>query len=267
MNNSWIKETLHLLRQNRLHLSNIHFCHSEKVVFMKMMQITWLTVNQQNIISCSWYPVWPVYHSWTSFVFPACMTSANYLPEHYCFNYTIPHIEVRCLPGSILHVHSAYLGWSNATSGCEKHSDDCHFAFYAPHVLCEGLQECELEYALLGQPFNRQDCEDNRHLFIPNYLELSYECLQGNSIENSKLKKATYFWFKYDLGQKYYAHQVRPDRLGFKLMTSRSWQYISCYWDTCSNHLAIMHVAIILVLYIYMLLCSRCWPENGKVVL
>ena len=27
--------------------------------------------------------------------------------------------------------------------------------------------------------------------------------------------------------------------LGFKLMTSRSWQYISCHWDTCSNYLAI----------------------------
>ena len=28
-------------------------------------------------------------------------------------------------------------------------------------------------------------------------------------------------------------------RLGFKLMTSRSCQYISCHWDTCSNHSAI----------------------------
>ena len=28
-------------------------------------------------------------------------------------------------------------------------------------------------------------------------------------------------------------------QLGFKLMTSRSWQYISCHWDACSNHLAI----------------------------
>ena len=28
-------------------------------------------------------------------------------------------------------------------------------------------------------------------------------------------------------------------RLGFKLMTSRSWQYIPCHWDACSNHLAI----------------------------
>ena len=28
-------------------------------------------------------------------------------------------------------------------------------------------------------------------------------------------------------------------RLGFKLMTSRSWLYISCHWDACSNHLAI----------------------------
>ena len=44
--------------------------------------------------------------------------------------------------------------------------------------------------------------------------------------------------------------QVRLDRievlrtssatwLGFKLMTSLSWQYISCHWDACSNHSAI----------------------------
>ena len=26
---------------------------------------------------------------------------------------------------------------------------------------------------------------------------------------------------------------------GFELMTSRSWQLISCHWDACSNHLAI----------------------------
>ena len=44
------------------------------------------------------------------------------------------------------------------------------------------------------------------------------------------------FWFKYDLGQKYQAPQ---GRVGFELMTSRSLQYISCYWDACSNHLAI----------------------------
>ena len=25
-------------------------------------------------------------------------------------------------------------------------------------------------------------------------------------------------------------------RLGFELMTSRSWQYSSCHWDACSNH-------------------------------
>ena len=32
--------------------------------------------------------------------------------------------------------------------------------------------------------------------------------------------------------------QVRPYR-GSKLMTFRSWQWISCHWDACSNHLAI----------------------------
>ena len=26
---------------------------------------------------------------------------------------------------------------------------------------------------------------------------------------------------------------------GFELMTSRSWQYIPCHWDACSNHSAI----------------------------
>ena len=49
------------------------------------------------------------------------------------------------------------------------------------------------------------------------------------------------FWFKYDLGQKY--HAPRP---GFELITSRSWQYISCHWDACSNHLVI----------------SDFWPDN-----
>ena len=36
--------------------------------------------------------------------------------------------------------------------------------------------------------------------------------------------------------QKYLTSSTWP---GFKLMTSRSWQYISCWWDTCPNHLTI----------------------------
>ena len=46
-------------------------------------------------------------------------------------------------------------------------------------------------------------------------------------------------WFKYDLGQKYQAPQVRPGR------TPRSWQYISCHWDACSNHSAISEIIVI----------------------
>ena len=35
-------------------------------------------------------------------------------------------------------------------------------------------------------------------------------------------------------------------RLGFNLTTtSRSWQYISCHWDACSNHLAISDFLIL----------------------
>ena len=59
--------------------------------------------------------------------------------------------------------------------------------------------------------------------------------LCGGEIYGQTTTAYKYFWFKYDLGQKYYAPKVRPD-WGFKLMTSRSWQYTSYHWHTCSNH-------------------------------
>ena len=31
-------------------------------------------------------------------------------------------------------------------------------------------------------------------------------------------------------------------RLGFELMSSRSWQYIPCHWDSCSNQSAISDI-------------------------
>ena len=34
-------------------------------------------------------------------------------------------------------------------------------------------------------------------------------------------------------------HTPSSTRLRFELMTSRYWQYASCHWDACSNHLAI----------------------------
>ena len=125
-----------------------------------------------------------LYLSWTSCVFPAYMTSPSYPPERHCLNNSKQNIKVACPNyNSVIHVHSAFLGWS-PTNSCEKHSDDCHFAFYAPHVLCEGRQECELKTTLLRQQFNGQDCEYDVTFFIPNYLELSYDCLQGTNIHS-----------------------------------------------------------------------------------
>ena len=49
------------------------------------------------------------------------------------------------------------------------------------------------------------------------------------SLKHAFAAAYVYFWFKYDLGQKYHASQVRPD--GFELMTFRSWQYSSCHSD------------------------------------
>ena len=37
-------------------------------------------------------------------------------------------------------------------------------------------------------------------------------------------------------------------QLGFELMTSRSWQYISCHWDACSNYSAISDFPFLLVI-------------------
>ena len=48
-----------------------------------------------------------------------------------------------------------------------------------------------------------------------------------------------YLWFKHDLRQKYYICTPSSTQPGFELMTSRSWEHISCHWDACSNHLAI----------------------------
>ena len=63
-----------------------------------------------------------------------------------------------------------------------------------------------------------------------------------------------YFGFKYNLGQKYYAPQVRLNMGSkFKPTTSRSWQHISCHWDACSNHLAISdftHPILVLPLFL-----------------
>ena len=49
---------------------------------------------------------------------------------------------------------------------------------------------------------------------------------------------ACYFWSKYNSGPKYYTPQVWPDR-GSNSRLCRSWQYISCHLDACSNHSAI----------------------------
>ena len=44
---------------------------------------------------------------------------------------------------------------------------------------------------------------------------------------------------------------VQPDFGSIKLTTSRSWQYTSCHWDTCSNHLAISDFSLPCRLYDY----------------
>ena len=66
-----------------------------------------------------------------------------------------------------------------------------------------------------------------------------FDSKQGNKLcqmpcqkESKDRRKVLCVSSKYRLGS---GHGV----LEFELMTSRSWQYISCHWDACSNHTAI----------------------------
>ena len=54
------------------------------------------------------------------------------------------------------------------------------------------------------------------------------------------------FWWKYDLNSA--PCTSSSTQLGFKLVTSRLWQYISCHWGACSNHSAISDDASVLEL-------------------
>ena len=53
----------------------------------------------------------------------------------------------------------------------------------------------------------------------------SYKCLSTLGGSSTTLNRSTC--------------TTHPTRPGFELITSRSWRYISCHWDACSNHLAI----------------------------
>ena len=41
-------------------------------------------------------------------------------------------------------------------------------------------------------------------------------------------------------------HTPSSTQVGFELMTSRSWQYISCHWDPWSNHSAISDFSLLI---------------------
>ena len=72
--------------------------------------------------------------------------------------------------------------------------------------------------------------------FYANYMVYHHHCYRRH------LHQYHYFMRKFSI----FLVQVRlrtdipctPSsiRLGFELMTSRSWRYTSCHWDACSNH-------------------------------
>ena len=60
-----------------------------------------------------------------------------------------------------------------------------------------------------------------------------------NGLKRGQIPECVKLLFLLYLGQKYYIRTPSSTRPGFELLISRSWQYISCHWDACSNHSAI----------------------------
>ena len=56
--------------------------------------------------------------------------------------------------------------------------------------------------------------------------------------QKTNWQRVKYIWFKLWLSAEV-LHTPSSTRPGFKLMTSRSRQYIPCHWDACSKHSAI----------------------------
>ena len=57
-------------------------------------------------------------------------------------------------------------------------------------------------------------------------------------------------------------HTPSSTQLGFKLMASRSWQYISCHWAACSNHLAISDFTLLKFCVHNSLSCLCCGAKT-----
>ena len=57
----------------------------------------------------------------------------------------------------------------------------------------------------------------------------SYDCLCRKKLCEKVPALLRYFLINYDLGRS--TTHLKFNMTGFELMTSRSWQYISCHWD------------------------------------
>ena len=70
------------------------------------------------------------------------------------------------------------------------------------------------------------------HLWGPRWFQM---CTLSDKLMHWQLIFLAQLW----LSQKYYVRTLSSTQLRFELMTSWSWQYISCHWDTSPNHSAI----------------------------
>ena len=69
-------------------------------------------------------------------------------------------------------------------------------------------------------------------LYVIHLLVVTSLCKPNFLSDQHYYKRHPYVWLKYDFEQKYYTHP-KFDRSGFELMTSRTWQCISCHWYVC----------------------------------
>ena len=151
----------------------------------------------------------------------------------------------------------SYLFWEQFSifAFCCSYSQSLQLSFLSCFARYPLLLDRQKQYATYGiiclsyTPAHDQQGESNpRHFGLESIASSTrphVHLLQCFSLILSPVTKYNYFqyiyfWITYDFYKQEVLRYPNSTWLGFELVTSRSWQYISCHWDACFNHLAII---------------------------
>ena len=126
-----------------------------------------------------------------------------------------------------------------------------HWEFIFYHLSMEQL--CANKWSFFAPSF----VETHEHEFCFYSIYIHSKCIvyqkEAVYLYKSKLSDVIFVFFFVQVRLRTEVLRTPSSiRARFELMTSRSWQYIPCHWDACSNHLAISDsVSYKHLIYIY----------------